>query len=382
MSDIVKINNYSVKDKIARELLETKLDKPTADGTSGQVLTKTASGLEWATPTGGTGVDGYSPTATVTQTSTGATISITDKNGTTTANVTNGTDGSNTLIDTAMSDTSVNAVANKVIKSYVDSKVLNLTMSNVTANEYFDIVDDNGTVISPDIDDNNNNDDGGVTYVKDGLELMLDAINNTKLGHSSAATRQWEDVSGNDYATYLPSNLTTYVVKDTYIIGNPRGQIEVSENSVATLLSKLKDSWSVEIIWQPKADTLGNKTSLFGVGNGIACYPLLASGQMVNVPHNTVYGTGTSGIESIRHYTLTYDGKTMTLYHDAKINVSVDNIVDLSTFSRCYFFGNAAYAETIAGYFCGVRVYSKSLSQDEITANYNTDIVRYGTAIS
>lgn len=39
------------------------------------------------------GADGYSPTATVTQTPSGATISITDKNGTTTANVTNGTDG-------------------------------------------------------------------------------------------------------------------------------------------------------------------------------------------------------------------------------------------------------------------------------------------------
>ena len=43
--------------------------------------------------TGPAGADGYSPTATVTQTSSGATISITDKNGTTTADVTNGTDG-------------------------------------------------------------------------------------------------------------------------------------------------------------------------------------------------------------------------------------------------------------------------------------------------
>ena len=40
------------------------------------------------------GVEGYSPTANVSQTSTGATITITDKNGTTTANVVNGKDGS------------------------------------------------------------------------------------------------------------------------------------------------------------------------------------------------------------------------------------------------------------------------------------------------
>ena len=42
---------------------------------------------------GADGVDGFSPTATVTQTSEGATITITDKNGTTTANVAKGAKG-------------------------------------------------------------------------------------------------------------------------------------------------------------------------------------------------------------------------------------------------------------------------------------------------
>lgn len=42
---------------------------------------------------GDKGSDGYSPTASVTQTATGATITITDKTGTTTAKVKNGTDG-------------------------------------------------------------------------------------------------------------------------------------------------------------------------------------------------------------------------------------------------------------------------------------------------
>lgn len=46
---------------------------------------------------GDPGDDGFSPTATVTQTATGATITVTDKNGTTTANIANGKDGSYTL---------------------------------------------------------------------------------------------------------------------------------------------------------------------------------------------------------------------------------------------------------------------------------------------
>jgi hypothetical protein len=45
------------------------------------------------------GNDGVSPTATVTQTSTGATITVTDANGTTTADIRNGVDGDGHSID-------------------------------------------------------------------------------------------------------------------------------------------------------------------------------------------------------------------------------------------------------------------------------------------
>ena len=48
--------------------------------------------LSFADITGKDGADGFSPTATVTQTSTGADISVTDKNGTTNAHIENGSD--------------------------------------------------------------------------------------------------------------------------------------------------------------------------------------------------------------------------------------------------------------------------------------------------
>lgn len=53
-------------------------------------------------PQGPAGNDGVSPTATVTQTSTGATITITDSQGTTTANVTNGTDANVPIATTSV----------------------------------------------------------------------------------------------------------------------------------------------------------------------------------------------------------------------------------------------------------------------------------------
>ena len=64
------------------------------------------------------GADGYSPTATVTQTESGAIITITDKNGTTTTTVTNGKDGA-AGTDYILTDIDKQEIANEV-KMLVD----------------------------------------------------------------------------------------------------------------------------------------------------------------------------------------------------------------------------------------------------------------------
>ena len=48
------------------------------------------------------------------------------------------------------------------------------------------------------------------TYVKDGLQLWLDGIDNTRHGHDATATG-WEDISGNnyDFVPYTTGNLPT-----------------------------------------------------------------------------------------------------------------------------------------------------------------------------
>lgn len=75
-----------------------KLDKNQGSANAGKTLTVGSDGNLILTDmpeggSGGTGADGYSPIAEVTQTDNGAVITITDKNGTTTATVTNGKDG-------------------------------------------------------------------------------------------------------------------------------------------------------------------------------------------------------------------------------------------------------------------------------------------------
>ena len=68
--------------------LKGEQGEPGKDGTNG------TNGKDGTNGTNGKdGADGYSPTATVTATSTGATVTITDKTGTTTAEIKNGTNG-------------------------------------------------------------------------------------------------------------------------------------------------------------------------------------------------------------------------------------------------------------------------------------------------
>ena len=98
-------NTYEITDEQARtnisSLSKQKITNPT-DAAVGQILSVKAvdennTPTEWETIDiqNSSGTDGYSPTATVTETADGATITITDKNGTTTATIKDGTDGTN-----------------------------------------------------------------------------------------------------------------------------------------------------------------------------------------------------------------------------------------------------------------------------------------------
>ncbi|MEE3499389.1 MAG: hypothetical protein VZS12_09760, partial [Ruminococcus bromii] len=79
--------------------------------------------------TGATGQDGFSPSASVTQTSGGATVSITDKDGTTTANITNGTDGQDGYSPTA------------TVSQSGDVTTISITDKNGTTTESIDLSD-------------------------------------------------------------------------------------------------------------------------------------------------------------------------------------------------------------------------------------------------
>ena len=214
-------------------------------------------------------------------------------------------------------------------------------------------------------------------YVSDGLEFRLDAIDNTTEGHKLISSPYWRDISGNNYATTLPSN-GGGEIHDTYMYSNARFQTSFVKPE--TILPKLKDAFTFEVVWRPdNVDMSTSKSALVRVGNAAANYPLLANGQCTVLGSSTLHGTETSSdYTKIKHYALTYDGNKLVLYHEGVLNTSIDANIDLSSGEALEFFGNSAWAQPVPGYFNAVRVYTRALTQEEITSNYNVDIERFG----
>ena len=81
------------------------------------------------------GTDGFSPSASVTQTETGATVTITDKTGTTTAEIkngTNGTDGKNYSVEIVESVLTTQEIEPNKFYKFGEVSSLNITLAAIT----------------------------------------------------------------------------------------------------------------------------------------------------------------------------------------------------------------------------------------------------------
>ena len=96
------INAYEHATEITTDAATAANAAATAANNAASNATSVAEGIQAAVQRGdfdgADGQDGFSPTATVTQTAEGATITITDKNGTTTANVAKGAKGASRVL--------------------------------------------------------------------------------------------------------------------------------------------------------------------------------------------------------------------------------------------------------------------------------------------
>lgn len=209
-------------------------------------------------------------------------------------------------------------------------------------------------------------------YISDGLEFRLDAIRNTESGHSSAQNYM-VDVSGNGYAIENYQNLA--VMEDTYLRPTDAGYQRSSHRIIdyATILAKMA-TFTIEVVWQPENKAEGIMVDL---GN----YNFVQGDGRIRLFDGTdkLYGTAVNDVSTIKHYTITYDGTNMNLYHEGVLDVSQPATTNITTATDLEFFGNRNYANYTKGYFNAARIYTRSLTAEEVKANYDNDIARLGT---
>ena len=216
------------------------------------------------------------------------------------------------------------------------------------------------------------------SYIKDGIVLYLDGIDNTRMGHNQETT-VWEDLSGNEY-DYTLSNVS--IEKDSMLFNGVSTSYAENIQNVKEIFGKnYNDVRTIEIVIKPivynrgvvltsgnlskKAFGLLNSTILTCCGNTISDYkPTLT----ITTP------------ELLHNYTLTFSENETTGYQDGKklstssdrtnywtINSNVSHIGKRDT-------GNDSYN----GKVMAIRVYNRILTDEEIQHNYELDRERFG----
>lgn len=207
-----------------------------------------------------------------------------------------------------------------------------------------------------------------LSYVKDGLILHLDGIDNTRSGHNANATA-WEDLSGNNYDVTANGSVTfaddhvvipsgSYFLGDTSIQSNAVSSVEIvlsAENSQSIVLSGYDNTDKRKYVF------IQNGKIAF---NGMQNKPALGA----EISTNTKYSFSGYG-----------------LYEDAVIyrNGILQTLADI----RDYWQFTGGYPLRISGRYgnsmlfkgsiYSVRIYNRTLSAQEIAKNYAVDKQRF-----
>ena len=203
-------------------------------------------------------------------------------------------------------------------------------------------------------------------YVQDGLILWLDGIKNTRAGHSDTTT-VWEDLSGNerDYTLY-----STRVIGDKYII--PKGRATSSQSitsgvSWTTEVCYLYGSSSKSQIFTPQRNTRNTlwisaaSNICVGAGgtSGNVKFVAQADHPTINTINSRYYINGRDDIE--------WSSGTGTW----------------GTAQAQYLFGyNNATGYPMNCRVYALRIYDRTLTDEEILQNYALDRIRFGSGVS
>lgn len=215
-------------------------------------------------------------------------------------------------------------------------------------------------------------------YPEEGLVLWLDAILQNK---------KYPTLNGwFDFVSKESINTTTAAWRkaSTYISGYRAGGYlpdtlisELNNFSIEVIFQRKGYSWDGTIVTTSDADN-NHLFAIKSVGSNSPFSIITIGGQFRVYGSNTKYGTALSEVNNIVHYTLVYNGNRYIMYHDGSKDIEINGGFNIPIERLCYF-GYPPYANYTCASFNGLRIYSRALTQDEVTSNYNIDIERFGT---
>lgn len=217
-------------------------------------------------------------------------------------------------------------------------------------------------------------------YVKYGLILHYDSINNTGNGHSSTTTT-WKDLSGNDNTGILYNfdstqtsgwngNYLTLDGVDDYVLLN--NTLENIQNFTIEYVMTQKRYYSWEFLW-------GIKSNYFGMESGSSGYRYFYhyyndSRHIISI--NDAMGNLNEPVNN----TVVYNNNMVSAYKNGELVVDNQKISErISTSGTNFGIGadsNGNYKSKVDYY--SFRIYNRALTSDEIKQNYDIDKIRFG----
>lgn len=206
------------------------------------------------------------------------------------------------------------------------------------------------------------------TYIKDGLILWYDGINNTRSGHSSSLSK-WEDLSGNNNDAILtnvsPTEKSMNFLGTSNGSGAVSGDINYTKNFTFEVLFKTKSTAKFVLDARNYGD-IGYQLLYINSSNSIQIYST-AGGGVNNVILKTNITNGNENLISI-----VFENNIGYIYVNGVLENQFSITGQIYT-SKLYIGERHSLASNFVGYMSNIRIYNRALLSNEISNNYNID---------
>jgi hypothetical protein len=210
-------------------------------------------------------------------------------------------------------------------------------------------------------------------YVKNGLVLHYDGINNTGTSHSTT-TNIWKDLSGNGNDATLQS--FDYNSSSGWL--NNGLKFDGNNDFVSSIynIPNSYNQYTMDIVYKPTVyryseitfNSIGFKWRVSGQN------PYVNYWDISNNPNSTSFNF-TPVLNSVHTFSINYNGSIMKLYINNQLLNLINKTITLRSNSTLVI---GLGMEKVTGNVYSIRIYNRALTDSEVTQNYQVDVERFG----